>query len=59
LRVSATALGGAVDDFLSYVAETFLRMPTNDKAAILRRYAEEQMREPMHWVGTHPQQRVA
>jgi hypothetical protein len=59
LRIAATALGGAMDDFLEYIAGTFLLMPMDDKAAILRKYAEEQMREPIHWEGTRTQRRVA
>lgn len=48
LRIAATALGGALDDLLEYMAETFLRMSSDDKAAILRRYAEDHMRAPIH-----------
>jgi hypothetical protein len=59
LRLAATALGGALDDFLEYVAGTFLRMPVGDKTAILHRYAEEQMREPMHWTGKPSEERAA
>jgi hypothetical protein len=47
IRLAAVALGGAIDDYLEYVAETFLQIPLHDKPAILLRYAEEQLRQPM------------
>lgn len=42
-RLSGAALGGAVEDFLVVLAEVFLRMAVDDKKAILRAYAFEQM----------------
>jgi hypothetical protein len=47
VRMAGTALGGAIDDFLEYVAETFLGMPIEDRASIMRRYADEHMYRPM------------
>ena len=47
VRMAAIALGGAINDYLEYIAETFLDMPREDKAAILRRYADEQLYRPM------------
>lgn len=44
-RVAGVALGGAIDDYLSTIAEIFLRMPKDDKLAIMRRYADDQMRQ--------------
>jgi hypothetical protein len=43
VRLAAVALGGAMDDLLEFVAEAFLRMPTDDKSAIMRAYASEHM----------------
>jgi hypothetical protein len=43
LRLSATVLGGAVESFLELVATEFLSMPIEDKNAIMRAYASEQM----------------
>jgi len=47
-RLAAVALGGTIDDYLESLATTFLDMPKHDKAAIMRRYAQDQLREPMH-----------
>jgi hypothetical protein len=47
VRLAGTALGGAVEDFLDVLAEAFLRTETNDKKAILRAYALEQMSDMM------------
>jgi hypothetical protein len=47
LRVAATALGGAVEDFLALLADVFLRMPGHDPKAVLRAYSHEQMSEMM------------
>lgn len=44
VRVACISLGGAIDDYLHDIAEIFLRMPTDDKLAIMHRYAEVQMR---------------
>ena len=43
VRLAATALGGAVDDYLELLADVFLRIPGDDKKQILRAYSEEQM----------------
>jgi hypothetical protein len=43
LRLAGTVLGGAVENFLNVLAEVFLRMPVDDKQAILREYSREQM----------------
>ena len=45
VRLAGTTLGGAVDDFLVDLARTYLRMPCDDKQAVMRAYAEDQMRE--------------
>jgi hypothetical protein len=42
-RLAGTALGGAVEDFLGVLAEVFLRMPSDDKKAVLSAYSREQM----------------
>jgi hypothetical protein len=47
VRMAGVALGGAIDDFLEYVATTFLQMPVHDKWAILMRYADEHFRSPL------------
>jgi hypothetical protein len=41
--LAATALGGAVEDFLKVLAEMFLPIDTTDKQQILKAYAHEQM----------------
>ena len=43
LRLAGTVLGGAVHSFLEMLAEDFLSMPQDDKLAIMRAYATEQM----------------
>ncbi len=43
LKIAGTVLGGAVESFLEMLAEDFLSLPTEDKEAILRAYASEQM----------------
>ena len=43
LKISGTALRGALEDFLGLLAEDFLRMPDDNKEAILREYSREQM----------------
>jgi hypothetical protein len=43
LRIAGTVLGGAVESFLEMLAKDFLNMPLQDKPAILRAYASEQM----------------
>jgi len=51
LRVMAhpagTVLGGAVHSFLELLATDFLYMPVQDKKAILRAYAQQQMSDLM------------
>jgi hypothetical protein len=47
VRMAGIALGGAIHDYLEYVAETFLDMPLDDKRAIMRRYADEHLFRPM------------
>lgn len=47
VRVAGTALGGAVEDFLGVLDEVFLGTNSNDKQAILRAYAFEQMSDMM------------
>jgi hypothetical protein len=47
LRLSGTVLGGAVHSFLELLAADFLGMPADDKPAILRAYATEQMSDLM------------
>lgn len=41
VRLAATSLGGAVDDFLDLLAKAFLHLGENDKSQILRAYAKE------------------
>lgn len=43
LRIAGIVLGGAVESFLEMLARDFLNMPVEDKQAILRAYASEQM----------------
>lgn len=43
MRLAGTALGGAVEDFVRLLAEIFLRMPSDDKQAVLRAYSREHM----------------
>lgn len=43
LRLAGTVLGGAVHSFLELLATDFLSMPTQDKKAILRAYAQQRM----------------
>jgi hypothetical protein len=57
-RVAGVSLGGAIDDYLEEIAEVFLRMPKHDKAAIMRRLAEDQLRQT-YTVPSHPRRRVA
>lgn len=47
LRLSGTLLGAAVYSFLELVAKDFLSMPLDDKQAIMRTYAREQMSDLM------------
>jgi hypothetical protein len=42
-RLAATALGGAVEDFLEVLADVFLRIETTDKQELLKAYAHEHM----------------
>jgi hypothetical protein len=44
-RIAGVSLGGAIDDYLDEIAEVFLRMPKDDKAAIMRRLADDQLRQ--------------
>ena len=43
MKFAGTILGGAVENFLEMLATDFLSMSANDKHAILRAYASEQM----------------
>ncbi len=43
LKIAGTVLGGAVESFLEMLARDFLDVPSDDKQAILRAYASEQM----------------
>jgi hypothetical protein len=43
LKIAGTVLGGAVESFLETLADDFLCMSPDDKQAILRAYASEQM----------------
>lgn len=47
VRLAGVALGGALHDYLDFIADVFLTMPKHDKQAIIERYAEEFLREPM------------
>jgi hypothetical protein len=46
LQLSGSILQGAVGDFLAAPAEDFLRMTCDDKQAVLRAFATEQMIDP-------------
>jgi hypothetical protein len=43
MKIAGAVLGGAVESFLEMLASDFLSIPQNDKHAILRAYASEQM----------------
>jgi hypothetical protein len=43
LRIAGAVLGGAVESFLEMLARDFLPVSPDDKPAILRAYAREQM----------------
>jgi hypothetical protein len=45
VRLSGVALGGAIKNFLELIAEAYLRMPAHDSNAVMRAYADDQMRE--------------
>lgn len=45
--LAATVLGGAVDDYLQWVAQTFLRRKFSVRAQILSALAEEHLRRPL------------
>jgi hypothetical protein len=47
VRMAGIALGGAIDDYLEFIAETFVHMPTENKRGIMERYAAEHMRRLM------------
>jgi hypothetical protein len=48
LHIPGTMLGGAVDDFLSFIAEVALdQPPASDRAEIMAAYADDQMCEPV------------
>ncbi len=47
VRIAGVALGGALYDYLEFIADVFLRMPKQDKQAIIDRYREEFFREPI------------
>jgi len=52
VRVAGVCLGGAIDDYLNDIAKTFLRIPTHDKNEIMRRLADDQMRQTYSLPGT-------
>lgn len=45
VRLAATSLGGAVDDFLDLLAEGFLHVGEDDKSKILHAYARDHLAE--------------
>jgi hypothetical protein len=47
VRLAGIALGGALNDYLDFIAETFIQMPRDDKQAIMERYADEFLRKPV------------
>jgi len=57
LRLAGTVLGGAVHNFLEMVAEDFLLVSKDDKQAIMRVYASEQMSDLILIDRTIPYQR--
>ncbi len=44
VQLSGTSLGGAIEDFLNFVAHAYLRMPQEDVRRLMRAYAEDQLR---------------
>jgi hypothetical protein len=44
-RVAGISLAGAIDDYLCAIAGTFLHIPQQDKREIMRRYAQDQLRQ--------------
>jgi hypothetical protein len=54
LKMAGTVLGGAVESFLEMLARDFLSMSTEDKQAILRAYASEQMSDLIFLRSTVP-----
>ena len=45
VALAAAVLGGAIDDYLKFVARAFLRRPFSDRYEILRAFAAEHLRE--------------
>lgn len=45
VRLAGTALGGAVESYLNLIATVYLRMATDDQMAIMKRHAEDQLRQ--------------
>jgi hypothetical protein len=58
VRMSGIALGGALDDYLEFIAKTFIHMPHHDKGAIMKRYADEHLR-PLMMLPRDPQRRAS
>lgn len=54
MKISGTVLGGAVESFLNMLATDFLSMSVDDKPAILRAYASEQMSDLILQTHTMP-----
>lgn len=54
MKISGTVLGGAVESFLNLLAIDFLSMSVEDKHAILRAYASEQMSDLILQTHTMP-----
>jgi len=47
LRIPGTMLGGAVSDFLCFIAQFVLGQPSTDRTEIMAAYARDQMCEPV------------
>jgi hypothetical protein len=45
VRVTGSMLSGAIIDYLEFLAEVYLRMPSDDIPAVLRAYASDQLRD--------------
>lgn len=58
VRLAGISLGGAIDDYLESIAEIFIHMPTDDKRAIMQRYADEFLR-PLMTLRREPLQRAS
>ena len=54
VRITGIMLSGAIIDFLELLAEVFLRMPADDIEAVLRAYANDQLRDVVEYDQQRP-----